>query len=59
MIVPDWFVSEDVSNSRFEICKECPHFNDSIKTCKICGCFMPMKVKAKVMKCPDNPPRWE
>ena len=55
----DCFVSEEISNSRFKICEECPHFNNMTKTCKICRCFMPIKVKVKIMKCPDNPPRWE
>lgn len=55
----NWFVSEEISNSRFKTCKECPHFNNVTKTCKICGCFMPIKVKVRIMKCPDNPSRWE
>ena len=43
---------------RAAICKRCPHFRETIKQCSICLCFMPLKVRFKAMKCPDNPPRW-
>ena len=43
---------------RYEICKKCPQFNKFWKTCKLCGCFMPLKTKLRWVECPDEPPRW-
>ena len=36
---------------RMAICEECPNFT-KVKFCKICGCFMPIKVRLPMMKCP-------
>ena len=36
---------------RMAICEECPNFT-RIKTCTECGCFMPIKVRLPMMKCP-------
>jgi membrane protease subunit (stomatin/prohibitin family) len=33
------------------ICEECPKFT-KLKFCEECGCFMPVKVKLKDVKCP-------
>ena len=35
------------ANSRYNICKECPHFKPKSKRCELCGCFM--KVKTKII----------
>ena len=43
---------------RYDICKKCPKFNKFWKTCKLCGCFMPLKTKLRWVECPDEPPRW-
>ena len=43
---------------RYEICKKCPNFNKFWKTCKLCGCFMPLKTKIRWVECPEEPPRW-
>ena len=43
---------------RYEICKKCPHFIKFWKTCKLCGCFMPLKTKIRWVECPDEPARW-
>ena len=40
------------SEQRYEICKGCEFFNAILKTCTKCGCFMPMKVEIKSVKCP-------
>jgi hypothetical protein len=44
---------------RMSICKTCDDFNNIMKTCKVCGCFMPAKVEFKDQKCPKNPPMWD
>jgi hypothetical protein len=45
---------EDVQNQRYFICKSCDKFNNKVKICKECGCFMPFKVKIDSTKCPQN-----
>lgn len=44
------------SEERMEICKQCVWFREVLKTCKKCGCFMPIKTKFKSSKCPIR--RW-
>lgn len=39
-------------DKRYEICTKCIEFNNMLKTCNICGCFMPVKVKFKSNSCP-------
>lgn len=47
-------VSEEVSNSRFSICKECPFFIRLTGQCKKCGCFMAAKTKLEEAECPEH-----
>lgn len=37
---------------RYAVCLFCDQFNNEIKTCKKCGCFMPAKTKLKAANCP-------
>ena len=37
---------------RYAICKECNWFRSSIKQCKKCHCFMPLKVRMTNQHCP-------
>ena len=46
------------ADARMAICRDCNHFNPIVKTCGICGCFMPAKTTFKNQECPDNPKRW-
>lgn len=48
------FYPELASNEKFKICESCEHFRESIKQCKKCGCFMPLKVNVPGAKCPVN-----
>jgi len=60
--LPGWnplTAPKQISDKRFQICTECPHFNDAIKTCKICNCYMPIKTSINKQECPDKPPRWK
>lgn len=41
-----------IANQRYSICKTCDEFRSSIKQCKICGCFMPLKVRLAFEECP-------
>lgn len=46
------YASEEESGNRYDICKSCPFLNQTTKTCKECGCFMPAKTKLKMATCP-------
>lgn len=51
MASPPWkIVAKEVSSSRMQTCKQCPHFMKGI--CKKCGCVMRLKVKIEMAKCP-------
>lgn len=45
------FVSRENSQKRYDICKSCENFT-VVKTCKLCGCFMPLKVTIAGSSCP-------
>ena len=45
------FASEDVQQFRMAVCEGCPKLT-ILKTCQICGCVMPFKVKIKTARCP-------
>ena len=43
---------EEVSNTRYDICLQCPELIKISKQCKKCGCFMSAKTKLENAKCP-------
>lgn len=51
-------VSDDERERRLAICRACPHHDDLLRTCKICGCGLGLKASWALSQCPDNPPRW-
>jgi hypothetical protein len=46
------FIPVAAARERYAICKSCEEFNNTIKTCKKCGCFMPAKVAVSYVQCP-------
>ena len=48
----------DYASIRYDICKQCEHFNNILKICKICHCFLPAKTTFKSAVCPATPPKW-
>jgi hypothetical protein len=46
-----FIASKETQEQRYEICKGCDHFT-ALKTCKECGCIMPLKVKLFSAVCP-------
>jgi hypothetical protein len=48
--------SAEQQKERLDICGTCENYVDS--RCKLCGCFMKLKVKAGNVRCPDDPPKW-
>ena len=47
-------VSEETKLFRLSICNDCENLNKKIKTCKLCGCYMPAKSTFASSTCPDN-----
>lgn len=45
------FADKETVDNRYEICQTCPSFT-ILKTCKECGCIMPLKVRLKSSECP-------
>lgn len=46
------FVSKEVAQERYDICKACPELIKATKQCTKCGCFMKAKVKLAKAECP-------
>lgn len=44
--------TEEISETRYNICIDCDRFLNLTKQCKECGCFMPAKTKLKYATCP-------
>jgi hypothetical protein len=46
-----FLANQELQQQRYEICKTCDSFT-SLKTCKECGCIMPLKIKITNSECP-------
>jgi hypothetical protein len=46
-----FLADSEVQVTRYDICKSCPSFT-VLKTCKECGCIMPLKIKVASAGCP-------
>jgi hypothetical protein len=46
------FVSTEISEQRYSICKGCPELIKLTTQCKKCGCFMKAKTKLEKAVCP-------
>lgn len=44
------------ADRRLNICKECEHLSERFMKCKICGCFLKLKVFVPNATCPIE--RW-
>ena len=42
----------EYAKERYKLCKQCTEFNNIVKVCTECYCFMPAKVVLKEMYCP-------
>lgn len=43
---------EEIVNVRLDICRACPELIKITEQCKQCGCFMSIKTKLEISKCP-------
>jgi len=46
------YSSPSQQQERYSLCENCEHFRVKTKQCKLCGCFMKMKVKLLEAECP-------
>lgn len=46
-----FLASSEIQETRYNICKICPSFT-VLKTCRECGCIMPLKIKMASANCP-------
>jgi hypothetical protein len=51
-------VPEAEAERRQGICDACEYHEARDNTCKSCGCYLAIKTKLAVWRCPLNPPRW-
>ena len=49
-----FFVTPDVYRTRYDRCKTCEEFNETLKQCKMCHCIMPLKAKLSHSSCPKG-----
>lgn len=47
----------DIRAERYETCLRCPQNIDG--QCRVCTCFISVKVLLSSESCPENPPRWK
>ena len=47
----NFFATTELQEERYEICKNCDSFT-ALKTCRECGCIMPLKIKISNTSCP-------
>jgi hypothetical protein len=45
---------EELAKNRAQICVKCSDLNTTKNTCKICGCYIPAKVRSERSKCPKK-----
>lgn len=46
------YASKEKQLERFSVCSECPDLIKLTSQCKLCGCFMKIKVKLSHAECP-------
>jgi len=46
------YADKETATTRMSICQGCPEFIKLTHQCKKCGCFMDIKSKIKISKCP-------
>jgi len=48
------FEKSTLAQDRIAICKSCDLYNQTLRMCSDCKCFMPVKTMLKWSKCPQN-----
>ena len=47
-------VSEDIRDTRLNICNSCEYILESVNVCSKCGCYLPGKTKLAKAGCPSG-----
>ena len=50
-LISSMFTTVQIAQERYDMCKDCSEFS-AVKTCRLCGCIMPVKVKLRYAECP-------
>ena len=51
----DLIVADRITrDERYKMCEACPHFQPTMKRCRLCGCFMKLKTKIMFAECPEG-----
>lgn len=45
---------EEIARRRAEKCADCNFLRETTNTCKLCGCYIPAKIRSVKSKCPIN-----
>lgn len=53
------YVPPTLAAQRLAICQACPRYMPKTKTCGICYCYMPEKVKHAKSECAAQEPLWQ
>ena len=48
------FEKSTLAQERISICKSCEFYNQTLRVCSDCKCFMPVKTMLKWAKCPKG-----
>lgn len=48
------FSSDEVQENRNSICLKCSEYNSDDKSCNLCGCYIPDKIKKPQENCPSD-----
>ena len=56
LLPPEQRATEDVTRTRLERCRACPHLTSGL--CALCGCYVELRSAKARMACPDIPARW-
>jgi hypothetical protein len=43
---------------RHGICRKCNKYEADFRQCRVCACFVPLKIQWVDETCPDDPPKW-
>lgn len=51
------FVTQEISDERWSECLECPERDPDLNQCKVCSCFLVLKIELATEKCPRR--KWK
>ena len=55
-LVEQVYMKAEEAHGRLKVCESCDKYLKNAKVCGVCKCFMPMKTRLRLAKCPIG--RW-